>query len=248
MRRSILLFGIAAVTGACGPAPIEAVTLAPASVGRGLVAHWTLDDGAGTTVADQSGNGHQGTLTGGSWVPRGRFGGALMLATGNFVAVQNFPQATPSWTVSVWTYVTEPDLHGQETLLSNEDVFAGGWQLHLDDRVGYTQFDTAYWVDAPVNDYVVLGCNCIDTGVWIHLTAVFDAAVSRLSFFRDAVAVGQVAMPHVILPGDSILYFGKWNQNERLFSGLLDDVAIWSRALSPDEINLITTNPVPAPQ
>jgi hypothetical protein len=233
----------------CGSAPIDAVALAPGSVARGLVAHWSLDEGAGTAVLDRSGNGHAGTLSGGSWVPRGRFGGALTLAPGDSVTVHEFPQATPSWTVSLWTYLTAADLGGQnETLLSTENVFAGGWQLHLDDRPGYARFDAAYWVGDPVDDYVVLFCDCIETDTWIHLTAVFDGAAGRFSLHRDGVEVDRADMPNTILPGDSTLYFGKWNMNERLFSGLLDDVAIWSRALSPEEIQLITTRPVPAPE
>src|SRR5882724_5038508 len=166
-----ILVGAVLVAGACGPAPIDAVGLAPASVARGLVAHWKLDEGAGNVANDSSSNGHDGQLTGGKWVAQGRFGGALALATGDWVAVPNFPQASQNWTVSLWTYLTAADLTGQpETLLSTENVFAGGWQMHLDDRVGYNRFDAAYWLGDPMSDYVVLFCDCIEADVWINLT------------------------------------------------------------------------------
>ena len=34
------------------------------NAGADLVAHWSLDDGSGTTATDMSGNGHDGTIGG----------------------------------------------------------------------------------------------------------------------------------------------------------------------------------------
>lgn len=234
---------------ACAPAPIDAVSIANSSLGRGLVAHWTFDDGSGTTVADRSGFGHDGQLTGGTWQARGRFGGALLLAPGDSVTIPNFPSATPDWSASVWLRVTAADLAAStadiSTLLSAETVFAGGWQLHLDNRPGYERLDVAYWVGEPVNDYVVLLCKCIETERWIHLTATFDTTARRISLYRDATLVDGTTLPSPILPGDSTLYIGRWNQNGRNLSGTIDDFAIWGRALSADEVEAATLRPPP---
>ena len=82
-------------------APLDAVGLPPRVLADGLVAHWTLDEGAGTIAADASGNGHDGQLSG-TWIADARFGGGLRLAAEDAVAVPGFPAATPSWSVSVW--------------------------------------------------------------------------------------------------------------------------------------------------
>ena len=42
----------------------------------GLVGHWKLDEGSGTTAQDSSGNNYHGTITGAEWVT-GQLGGAL---------------------------------------------------------------------------------------------------------------------------------------------------------------------------
>jgi len=42
-----------------------------------LVAHWKLDEGSGTTAFDTSGNGNDGTFTGGPQWVAGYYGGAL---------------------------------------------------------------------------------------------------------------------------------------------------------------------------
>ena len=49
--------------------------------------------------------------------------------------------------------------------------------------------------------------------------------------------------PSNIVPGDSTVYFGRWNMDGRLLNGDLDDIAIWSRALTPGEISTLTTHP-----
>ena len=50
-----------------------------------------------------------------------------------------------------------------------------------------------------------------------------------------------------ILPGDSTLYIGRWNQNVRFLSATVDDFAIWSRALGAAEIAIISRQPPPDP-
>jgi hypothetical protein len=228
----------------CGKAPLNAVTLDPATLTNDLVAHWTFDDGGGTVVRDQSGNGHDGVLTGGAWIAAGHFGGALSLASGGSVAVANFPQAASNWTVSVWTKSSAADLAAStadlSTVISTETVFAGGWQIHLDNRPNYRRFDAAYWAGPNTTDYVQTLCACIEPDGWIHLTAVWDASVAKMTLYLDDQAVDEAPMPTPILTGDSTLYIGTWNMGNRFLVGEVDDFAIWGRALRPTEVAAIS--------
>ncbi|MFD0330703.1 hypothetical protein ACFQZC_27150 [Streptacidiphilus monticola] len=64
--------GVTAVTGAA-----NADTTAPA-----VAAHYTLDEGSGTTAKDSSGNGHDGTVgSGASWAA-GNVGAGSLSSTG----------------------------------------------------------------------------------------------------------------------------------------------------------------------
>jgi hypothetical protein len=231
----------------CGSAPLDAVVIDPAGLTRDLVAHWTFDEGTGNTVGDHTGNGHDGALTGGTWLASGQFGGALTLGPNDHVAVSSFPQATASWTVSVWTRSSASGLAAStidfSTIISTEIVFAGGWQVHLDNRSasGHQQrFDAAYWAGTTVDDYVVVSCACIEPDQWIHLTVVWDGDLSTMTLYRDDQIVSQVAMPSPILSGDTTLYMGTWSgQGARPFLGDIDDFAVWSRALQGPEIAIL---------
>jgi len=243
----LALMALLGTAAACGSAPVDVVAIDPASLTSDLVAHWTFDDGAGTQVGDSSGNAHHGVLTGGTWMSDGRFGGSLYLSLGDFVSVENFPDATASWTVSVWTKTSDADLAAittePSTLIGAETVFAGGWQMHLDNRPGFLQFDAAYWSGPEQMDYVVDFCACIEADRWIHLTAVWDADISKMTLYHGDVAVDQRPMPTPIKTGDSTLLMGTWNMKNRFLVGAIDDFAIWKRALGPPEIAALSRQP-----
>ncbi len=70
-----------------------------------LVAHWKLDDGAGTTAIDSSGNGNNGVLTGNPQWAVGKLGGALDFdGNGDYVDCGNAQifSITDAFTLTVW--------------------------------------------------------------------------------------------------------------------------------------------------
>jgi hypothetical protein len=231
----------------CGEARLDAVGLPPRVLADGLVAHWTLDEGGGTIVSDTSGNGHDGQLSGGAWLATAQFGGGLRLAAGETVAVSGFPAATPSWSVSVWMRLSIEQLALNNndpftTILSTENGFSGGWEINVDKRLAQPRFVFSYW-SPPLMEYIGTECSCVDTGVWIHLAATVDVNTDRITLYRNGTVADQETRPSDIVPGDSTLYFGRWNMDGRLLNGDLDDIAIWQRALTPEEITALTSQP-----
>jgi hypothetical protein len=77
-----------------------------------LVAHWTFDEGGGTTVTDMSGNGADGTITGNpEWIG-GPAGTALGLVNnGDYVMMPNSEaiklRSTGNYTVTCWLQVQD---------------------------------------------------------------------------------------------------------------------------------------------
>jgi hypothetical protein len=241
------IFGLSALGAwfatACGEARLDAVELPPLAgqkeLGEGLVAHWALDDAPGEIALDSSGNGHDGVVGGGTWISDGRFGGGLRLTPGDAVAVVRFPNATPNFTVSTWIRLSSEQLAMNDdtwvAILSTENFADGGWQLNIDNRLSRPRFDFAYWAP-PFMGYLFVECECVEPDRWIHLAAVVDVETNRVTLYTDGSIGDEETRPSDIPPGDSTLYFGRWNMGERLLSGDLDEVAIWNRALTADEI------------
>lgn len=227
----------------CGAARMDAVGLPTNGLGAGMVAHWALDDGAGTVASDKSGNGHDGQVTGATWIPDGRFAGGLRLAAGDAVTVPSFPAATPNWTLSTWLRLSAEQLALDRdmwvSILSVENYSSGGWQLNIDNRRSQPRFDFAYWVP-PLSAYSFTECEGVTAGRWIHLAVVVDVESGHVTLYLDGVVGAQETRPSDIPSGDSTLYIGRWNMSGRFLSGDLDDITIWSRALTADEVAILS--------
>jgi hypothetical protein len=233
----------------CGETPTESVSLVASKLTNGLVAHWPFDDQSGKTLADRSGHGYDGQLTGGTWVPTARFAGGLRLQPGDSVTITGFQQATPDWTVSLWIKLSESDIAAFTTeravLLTNERSGMGGWEVEFDPRRGFDWLEASYYVDPPTNDYVVLDCKCIEADRWLQFTAVFDSTNHHFSLYHDGHLADATDLPASILPGEANLDIGRWNPGGRPLSGVIDDFAIWSRALRADEVAILSSTAVP---
>ena len=237
----------AALAHGCTATPLDAIGLVPeaaapdaATTTPDLVAHWSFDEGSGTIAHDDSGNRYHGHLVGGKWVADGRFGGAVRLDLGNYIAVNGFQDATLGWTISAWVRLTGADLAGLwGSILSTEIMSVGGWQLYVDPSD--SSFHSDYVATSGAGGVDTFAC-CAPVGPdrWYHLTVVVAGDARTMTFYEGTQLQVTSAMLATILPGDPTLYMGTWNasagQPPGQLAGTIDDVSIWARALGPDEI------------
>jgi hypothetical protein len=241
----------------CQPVHLDAIDLAAGTLTTDLIAHYTFDDGEAdastTVVSDSSGNGHDGVLVGGTWIADGRFGGALHFDGTSYVTVNQFPAATNDFTVTVW--VRSPigpgndagitPAEGPFTVVSNEIVFDGGWEINYEDRVDASpEYQAAFW-NRVSGGYIHFDCACLTVGGWNHLAFVVDGTAQTLTSYANGYVQGVVAAPTSIGPGTMWLSIGHWDNPGRLFIGDIDDLAIYRRALTGDEIMTLDEHPVP---
>jgi hypothetical protein len=238
---------VAVFLAGCGPTYIDAAGLAPTTLGTGLVAHWTFDETEGSIVSDDSGNRRDGSVSGAVFRSDGRFDGALHFRPGDSVTVERFPYATPSWTFSAWIRISDEDVPSEDfgTVISTETMFEGGWQLQTRARSSGIYWSFAYWEGSGYGHYE---CLCFELGRWSHATVVLDAGQNVLSFYVDGKLAQSGTSPGPILPGTSDLFMGKWMGEGRLFSGSIDDVAIYDRALRAAEVAELDARPPPRPR
>jgi len=107
-----------------------------------------------------------------------------------------------------------------------------------------------YWIgdSATSMDMARVQCDCVELDVWTHLAVVLNATLKTLTFYANGVARQQVSVPKSIGIGERTLYMGRWPQSPtRALSGTLDDVAIYARALVPEEVALLSRVQAPDP-
>ena len=97
------------------------------------------------------------------------------------------------------------------------------------------------WADIDgVNDRAEVPVTIL-SDQWVHLTVVYDGSIltdQRLKTYINGAPAGTFleTSPQIPLAYDAPLTIGKMPDPAYHFQGLMDDVTIWSRALTDDEV------------
>jgi prepilin-type N-terminal cleavage/methylation domain-containing protein len=204
---------------------------------NGLIAWWKLDEGAGVSTADSSGNGNTGTLINGATWGTGKVGPyAVLTSAGSnqYVGVPNIAQLNGASRATIVGWMKRS--------VANGDVFvgeygggAGGFDFDADTD-GNLYFEL-FNGGSGVQPTVALN----DTN-WHHIALVYDGTQSgnaaRMKGYVDGVQQtltfgGTVPATIPILA----VQFQMGNYSTRTTSaGMADAVRVYSRALSTAEI------------
>ncbi len=237
-------FGGGSVSGGVTATPTSTNTPAgPTSTPTGtptassLVAAYSFDENAGSTLIDRSGNNHNGTLVNGPTWTAGMYGTALSFDGSNDYVTIGDVDLTGSFTVSFWATADNltSGCHGSAVMKSLD------YGLEICDGyilgqvgTGSTGFDSAMGYTIP------------QTGVWKYYTLTYDGTTARL--YVDGTLSASRARSHG--SNNNSLLIGSWDTGSEFYDGLIDEVRIYSRALSQAEIQADMNTPVggtPAP-
>ncbi len=194
------------------------------------IAYWTFDD---DTPRDTIGT-HHGTIVGsGVSYAAGKVGHAISFANGSsFVKVPGFN--LPKITVSAWVNSAK---YGYYTSMVTKNYYASQWSSPYTTWQMWLSENTA---NPGVNGSILGGYAssvAIAMNQWCHLAFTYDGATVKL-YVNGVQKVSQAAATPGDLPttaGD--IYIGRPEYSNHSYLGLLDEVAIWDRALTAAEIN-----------
>ncbi|OHA15606.1 MAG: hypothetical protein A3H57_03180 [Candidatus Taylorbacteria bacterium RIFCSPLOWO2_02_FULL_43_11] len=230
------LVGLSATFVALAPNAATAVSLRAAS-NLGLVGYWTFDEGTGLRANDFSGKNNYGTLSGTTkptWVS-GKHGKALSFdGTSGYVDAgnQSSVNLTTAITASVWIkYNVDPKTLRYNGIISKQ-VSTNAYQLQTYSTDGRIEFVIGTGVTAAAS----ISNTVLKQGAWYHIVGTFDG--SNVRMYVNGIADGTPA-PYVgtIPISSNNLVIGKnYDGTNKFFNGLIDDVRIYSRALSAAEI------------
>jgi len=212
------------------------------------VAWWKFDEGSGTIASDSSGNGNTGTLINGPTWTTGKIGGALSfdgvddnVALGSPTTLDDITVKT----ITAWIKLDSFGGGGYGRIIDKEDCGTGtcAWLFSVDgdtNSLAYLQhFTTDYflWSSSPTNS--------MTTGAWYHVAVIYDnsGASNDPIFYINGVL--QTATEELTGSGTrksdaaNNAYIGNNAQGAQVvadFDGLIDDVRVYNRALSSQEI------------
>lgn len=204
----------------------------PGGEAPGLVAWWSFDEAADCPVAmDYSGHGLGGVLKDATRAP-GRVGQALV-CQGGAATVPGNPALSVTQAVTVECWV-KTDLGGQDNKWLVNRVRSGGVDAGF--RLGIVGGAPCFEVPLTSFSHHLKGNAPLPTGRWVHLAGTFDGQTIRL--YMDGAECGSMERPGPMKPSTVPLTLGSYEAGHAAyFTGLLDEVKVWDRALGAEEIN-----------
>lgn len=206
-----------------------------------LEAHWTFDDSGGRTARDSSGNGLDGVFNEEPKRTPGPMGQAV-----RFEGPSDYIRVNPStgfrmvgsMSISAWIYSTSYP-RDDAAIVSNFGDNDLGYQLDttIDSgprTVGFKLNDVCQ------NTMSRYGATPLATDTWYHVAGVYDANARTLDVYVNGKLDNGLLKGTVSATQRSSrepLYIGRRSDlTGYAFAGAIDDVRVYSRALTPDEI------------
>jgi len=214
-----------------------------------LVSYWAMNpsDISGPSLGDRSGRGNAGTLLGSpSVVPARVLSGLSLNGTTQRIdaAVTATSQASyAQLTIGAWVKFDAID--GVREIFGRTN--------------GATSYQTegSFGLDLGVTGEGFVGFHFNDgedirfdsrfsptVGTWYHLVGTYDSATNTTAFYVNGKSTNQDSQGTSAVPALSGAFFrsGWWETSGDYtfpFSGAIDEVAVWSKALSPAEVAMV---------
>jgi len=238
-----------ALVGACLVGNSPAATGAPTDTAAAasaaqydpdIVSYWRCDEGSGTTVSD-SVDSNNGTLDGATWSV-GRFGNALNFDGDDRVVIPNSPSLNPSTiTVETWVKLDRiaygPGYSGTDSqffVSKGGDITTGRYALG---QGGPSSSSSYFGVGiGPCCQGATTPLMTLETARWYHVAGTYDG--NTLKIYLDGILQGSNTVGAIQVGNSSPLYFSYNDVGGYPYylDGSLDEVAIYSRALTAPEI------------
>ncbi len=226
-----LLWCIAVLAGGSTASPAD-----PSPIKQPLLAHWKFDEGDDAQVLRESSAGAASDISVASRVARSRgvFGRALSLAGANKLVARlgADERSMPEISFSAWTRPT--DLKGYREIFRQECAERLLFSYQGDGAILALGLNVGGYVecDARINPTHVLD------GAWHHCAATFDGRLMRVFLDGKEIASKQRA-GEISINVNAPAFVGSSGGTGEFFQGGIDDLRIYSRALTPAQISLL---------
>ncbi len=198
------------------------------AVDDSLVLFFSFEEGQGDIANDKSGHDNTGALENNpKWV-EGKYGKGILFSDGSYMNMGDSEtlDGMSELTVEFWLYVNQMN---NSNLIAKED-WNSSFHSHL--YVG----DMIYWGNS-VSDRINTPAGTVITEEWTHFVLQFDGTDKMWRIFKNGEeAVSGPATIEEIPDTDVDFTMGGPDLGGGTLEGILDEFAIYNRALSADEI------------
>jgi len=215
----------------------------------GLVGHWSFEEDSGSTVIDSSGQGNDGTIYGATRVNSLPGLGKAMsfYGVGDYVEVPNSASlnfGTGPMTIALWA---KGGFAGYPLLAKTIDTTGYAIQTDWHDADPSNYSGGYYWYPATAGNELIGPAAIVgDLTAWHHIVVTRSDGNGSIYIDGDLKTSGTFTMSS---SDNTVPLKMGYDPNWGDYNGLIDEIRIYNRALSSDEVKAIydaldTTTPV----
>ena len=214
-----------------------------------LVLYFDYEDFDGDTVVEKSGRGYDGAINGKvTQSDDGKFGKAAHFVSGSFLDLDGpniKPEDIPTEGMSVVAWINVEAI--ADMAIFNARAGDNTWLVHPEARGG----GNYRWLNRSPGGATIFDIRAgkNKANEWMHYAGTFSRADGLAVLYINGVSAGEekarVGTP--IAPDwDNGARVGYNIDNNRPFNGLMDDLNVWKRGLTEEEVNTIMNDGVEA--
>jgi len=217
---------------------VRARFAAPVPLVEGMVAFWRSEHDATDLIGGYSGTFYTGTTPAApSVTPWGKVGSAFAFTGTTYVQIPDAPGLQPpQLTLEAWVFPTVLSSTSYQTVIGrgspSPTSAAGQWWLGVFNGIPQIQSQSV-----QTGNFSLAGPAAIPLSEWTHLAATFDCATMVL-FVNGTQVASQDVVGGLVYAPVPVGIGATWQNNAPAdpFTGLIDEVSLYDRALSGDEI------------
>ncbi|MBN1420287.1 MAG: LamG domain-containing protein [Planctomycetes bacterium] len=235
---------------------VPAAAIAAPAISDGLIVYYDFERIAGTqdppTIDDRSPNGYDGTIGGTSRLsisPNGVFAncGYFEGPTEAYVDLPTLPHdVIPTDAVTIAAWVKHAPMTDNMEIFMPMSADPSKQLMHCELRTGdMARFLIRTPIDPAMDIVSMNNVGSVPADTWVHYAATYDRNLGMAYLYIDGEIVAEAA-------GTRDMY-NEWDQGARVgwtvdgarpYIGLMDEFAIWNRALSQDDVKKLMAGPV----
>ena len=218
-------------------APKGLKTVMPRALQKHLLAYYSFDRDGGTRTQDIAGLDFHGAVKGAEYVRKGYRNGAMRF-DGKSSCVEIPDIKLSSFTFAAWAKTATDELNNRRLfLLDDGDTYfafqgnaRGGVGAYITGDIEVNEYDK----EIPINE-------------WVHLAVSFDGDEVRIYIDGEQTQKGEALFDGSITGTAYIGYGGKGqvHDGDECWDGMIDEVAIFNRALKAKDISKLYRQSAP---
>ncbi len=203
------------------------------------MAAYSFNEGTGTTVADSSATGNNGTIGTATWTTAGKYGNALVFnGTSARVTIPDSPslRLTAGMTLEAWVYPQAVSNAWRDVVYKVNDNY------YLEATSKTSSRPAGGGTFAGSGTTTVYGTAALAVNTWTHLAVTYNGAT--LTLYVNGVLASSQARTGNIATSTNPLSIGGDSIYRRYFQGRIDDVRLYNVARTQAQIQTDMNTPL----